>query len=432
MSEWPLADIGGKEELWQELIAERVCVEPLIPSDDRDTVRCWLSRLARPITLLHSKGNTGQQHKSLPDEVTADFYCEFLDQCQGTLILLDWDRRVPRLSSARIRHLDDLGSCSTARMLSLMLESDLLIGVDSGPLHAARLTGIPAIGIWMPGHYPVTYTLPRMNQLNVVLAEHTQQWNRFKRIPWRIVEHPGTSFDAGRLAGYCRLMQNPPRYLTDDNAADIQLQEFILDRCRHRGPHHGLSNYWDRNRSFDVLFREMAARFIEPLIVETGTIRSEEDWSGAGFFMYLAGCYLSYRKGQLHSVDISPQNCTFARVWTEQFGAHVLIHEQDSLSFLAAFNGKIDLLYLDSLDATEPNHAQHALAEFLAAERLLHESTIVSIDDSPWKAGSFVGKRALVIPFLLDRGWNILYAGYQVLMSKTPRCTSDDGLIMRF
>jgi hypothetical protein len=431
ISEWPLPNIGNKEQLWQELVSNRVDVAPLISNEDRQVVQRWLSRLAKPVTLFHSKGNSAQDRKSLPDTVAAEFYREFLDQCQGTLILLDWDRRVPRLSSGRVRHLDDIGSCSTARMLTLMLEADLLIGVNSGPLHAAGLTGLPAIGVWMPGYYPAAHTLPRRNQLNVVLGGHTRQSNKFKRIPWRIIEHSGESFDADQLAQYCHLMQSSPRYLKNDKAADIQFQQFVLDWCRCRSIN-SLSDYWDRNRSFDVLFREIAVRFNNPVIVETGTIRAEEDWSGAGFFSYLAGCFLFHNGGGcLHSVDINPDYCAFAKQWTEQFGTIVQIYEQDSLAFLSSFKQSIDVLYLDSLDTTEPNHAQHALSEFRAAEHQLHEWTIVCVDDSPWHAGAYVGKGALLIPYLLKSGWKILYAGYQVLMSKTQRATTDDGFQMR-
>lgn len=102
------------------------------------------------------------------------------------------------------------------------------------------------------------------------------------------------------------------------------------------------------------------------------------------------------------------------------------------MSFLTSFDRPIDVLYVDSLDTTEPRHAQHALSEFRAAERLLHEQTIVCIDDTPWNAGAYVGKGALLVPHLLDQGWKVLYAGYQVLLSRTPRCTNDDGLLMRF
>ena len=55
-------------------------------------------------------------------------------------------------------------------------------------------------------------------------------------------------------------------------------------------------------------------------VVETGTIRAEEDWGGAGFFTYLAGAYLYRKGGRLHSVDVSEPNCRFARAGTQVFG----------------------------------------------------------------------------------------------------------------
>ena len=133
--------------------------------------------------MFHSRGNTGQERKSLPNPKALQFYHEFINRCDGTLILFDWDNRVPRIASARVRHLSDLGACPTETMLALMQRSDLIVGIDSGPLHAARFTNTPTLWVWMPGHYPSTFTLPRREQVNVVLADHTRQWNRFKRIP---------------------------------------------------------------------------------------------------------------------------------------------------------------------------------------------------------------------------------------------------------
>jgi hypothetical protein len=155
-----------------------------------------------------------------------ELYKALLDRSDGALILLDWDNRVPRLSSYRVRHLDELGPCPTEVLLALLARADLMVGVDSGPLHAARFTDPPTVGLWLPGHYPSTYTLPRRQQLNVVLAGHTRQWNRFKRVPWNIVEHPETHFDAQTIADFCARMLAPPRYLeAQDRAADVQLQQ---------------------------------------------------------------------------------------------------------------------------------------------------------------------------------------------------------------
>jgi spermidine synthase len=100
------------------------------------------------------------------------------------------------------------------------------------------------------------------------------------------------------------------------------------------------------------------------------------------------------------------------------FGGTARVHQGDSVAFLASFKDQIDVLYLDSLDTTEPGHAEHALKELEAALPRLHERSIVVVDDSPWRAGAFTGKGARVAPWLLQRGWRVGYAGYQVLLWK--------------
>lgn len=418
ISESPLPDIGPKPELWPELCAERIDIRPHLSTEAVATAKKYLGLVPGPVILLHSKGNTAQNRKSLPDDVALQFYQALLDQTDASLILLDWDRRVPRLANYRVRHLDDLGSCSLDVLLALIDQADLMIGVDSGPLHVARFTRTPTVGIWMPGHYPSTYTLPRREQLNVVLADVTRDWNRFKRIPWNLVEHPGSRFDPDMLAGFCAQMLSPPRYLgKDDIAADVQLQHWVGEWCRGTCSN-GLSTFCDRHRSFDRLLTEATRRFERPTFVETGTIRAEEDWAGAGFSTYHFGAYVSRRGGKLHSVDLTPGHVEFARNWTHVFGDAVTVHQDDSLNFLQRFPGPIDVLYLDSLDTTEPRHAEHALREVEVALPKLHERSLILFDDTPWNAGNWVGKGSRAVPWLLERGWRVLYAGYQVLLTR--------------
>jgi predicted O-methyltransferase YrrM len=270
----------------------------------------------------------------------------------------------------------------------------------------------------MPGHYPSTYSVPRRQQLNVVLAEPTRAWNRYKRIPWRVVEQPGGAFDANRLAGWCAQMLAPRRYLDEDeSAADVQLQQFVGEWCRGVGGN-ALSGFADRHRSFDLLLREMRTRFAHPIVVETGTVRAEEDWGGAGFSTYWLGAFLSRRGGRLHSVDWSAAHCAFARTWTEIFASTVTVHQEDSVAFLQKFPAPIDVLYLDSLDTTETGHAEHAQRELEAALPRLHEKSLVLIDDTPWSGGAWIGKGARAVPWLLEQGWRILYGGYQVLLAR--------------
>ena len=418
ISEPPFPDIGAKDALWQEYCDVEIDIERHLPPQAMQTATRWLSGLPQPVVLLHSKGNTAQKRKSLPDAIASPFYEFMLDRFEGSILLLDWDQRVPRLPSYRVRHIDDLGACSTEILLALMTQADLMVGVDSGPLHTARFTKTRTVGLWMPGHYPATYTVPRRQQLNIVLSEGTHQWNRYKRIPWNIVEHPGRTFDPEILAVFCCQMLAEPRYLSTANiAADVQLQQFVRNWCRgHTG--NSLSPFPDRNHSFDILLREMSTRFEAPTVVETGTIRSEEDWGGAGFFSYWMGAYLFHRGGKLHSADITPAYCEFAREWTRVFGETVTVHQEDSIEFLRRFPESIDVLYLDSMDTTEPGHAEHALKEAKAALPKLHDRSLIVFDDTPWNAGAWVGKGATAVPWLIQQGWKVGYASYQVVLWK--------------
>ncbi|MBX3435747.1 MAG: hypothetical protein KF847_20710, partial [Pirellulales bacterium] len=89
LSESPLPNIGGKDALWDEYCRSRVRVTDRIPDDERTFVARWIEDLPRPLVLLHTKGNTGQAAKSLPDPIAARLYGELLDRFDGSLVLLD-------------------------------------------------------------------------------------------------------------------------------------------------------------------------------------------------------------------------------------------------------------------------------------------------------------------------------------------------------
>ena len=139
VSRSPLPDIGSPQELWPELCAVNLNITPFLPAADRCLVSDYLKDLPKPIIVIHSKGNTNQDNKSIPDHTSLEIYQTLLDRTDGTLILLDWDDRVPRLASYRVRHMtDDWQRLDTTQLLVLLQEADLILGVDSGPLMAAR------------------------------------------------------------------------------------------------------------------------------------------------------------------------------------------------------------------------------------------------------------------------------------------------------
>lgn len=212
-------------------------------------------------------------------------------------------------------------------------------------------------------------------------------------------------------------MLSGPRYLDDSQIArDVQLQQWVswtrsLDGC--------LSGFIDRHRSFDLALRRLRG-LPHPTVVETGCIRADEDWGGAGFSTYLFGAALQGMGGRLHSVELNPANIDFARSWTAGFGDTVETHLANSHDWLQAFAGPIDLFYSDSADVGTPGFDESCLIEVrLAIPKLRDSRSLILIDDTCWNRGRFHGKGALAVPWLLENGWGILYSGYQALLQKS-------------
>jgi hypothetical protein len=193
---------------------------------------------------------------------------------------------------------------------------------------------------------------------------------------------------------------------------DVMLQHLIRDKNKAST---STSPIADRNNTLDFLFRQLP-QYEAPEIVETGCVRSPDDW-GAGFFGYLAGAWLHKRKGTLTSVDLDLNHLNKARDICRDWKGNFIF--SDSVAYLKARETPIDVLYLDSLDCDMPNHADHALAEFQAAENKLTNKSLVIYDDTVY-AGQWQGKGAKAIPYMLDKGWKIQASGYQTILTLQP------------
>lgn len=413
----PLPNIGTPEGLWRELCSVRLNAAPFVPSEDRRSVEEFLRDLPRPIVLLHSMGNTSQESKNVPPDVAIELYRQLLDRMAGTLVLLDWDDRVPRLSNWRVRHMtDDWRWIQVSTLVALMEAADLLISVDSGPLHLARLTDVPIVGLFPTlTKHPARVSLPRGRSVNVVPRDIAHACDRETRILFNIVESPSDrGFDPAFIADIAARMLAGPRYLDREQlGADVQMQQFVLEW--ERGSPNALTDYNDRHRGFDVLLKKMRARFTFPLVVETGCIRGEEDWGGAGFGTYLLGAYTHRSGGEVVSVDIDADHCAFARRATREMES-VKVFNGDSVALLERFGAPIDVLVLDSMDTEIPGHQEHALREAKAGARWLHGRSIILIDDTVYRRREFTGKGALAVPWLQDQGWRVLHSGYQTIL----------------
>ncbi len=407
-----LPDIGERSALWAELAALDLesSFDAIIDESVTADVARFLDGLPRPVVLLHSHGTNWPKKKNIPDDVVSELYRRLLDGMPGSLVLLDWDNRVPTPKHARIRHLKrDWRHASVLELAALMNASDLLIGIDSGPFHLANMTRLPALGVFH-AFFPWCVCLPRASGKTAMMTRDSHHHcTTHRRKLWNPIEYPAPMPSAEHIARHALRMLTGARYGLPVGR-DAMLQHLVRD-CQQPPPGNAAA---DRGNTLDVVFRELG-KLEAPRIVETGCVRSQEDWR-AGYFGYLAGVFVDGKKnGAVISVDVDAKNCETARSLLKGWPVEVV--EGDSVAFLETRTEPIDCLYLDSMDCEHPEHAEHALREALAGEKLVSENGLIVIDDTAFAAG-WTGKGAKAVPWLLSRGWRLIGSGYQCVLQR--------------
>jgi predicted O-methyltransferase YrrM len=170
-----------------------------------------------------------------------------------------------------------------------------------------------------------------------------------------------------------------------------------------------------RQLTFEKIFQYLDTSK-EPLIVETGTYREENNYTGDGCSTLLFDNYIDIRgTGKLISIDNDPAACALARENTK----HAKVIEGDSVETLDTLFGPIDLLYLDSYNITDWNNdwapASHHLKELFAGYNLLGPGTLIVVDDNIKAADSRRhGKGRLVHELMEALGVDPYFDSYQV------------------
>lgn len=168
-----------------------------------------------------------------------------------------------------------------------------------------------------------------------------------------------------------------------------------------------------RAHTFRAVIREALNQDIRN-IVETGSMRQDENWHGDGQSTRVWDKYSEAEMSEFVSIDISPIPKVLIKKWCVR--THFIC--ADSIETLAKHTGGIDLLYLDSydVDMTNPHRAAlHCMFEFCAALPKLFKGAIVFIDDSPMNdSGQIGGKGMYVAQYLKQIGILPFTSGYQV------------------
>lgn len=172
-----------------------------------------------------------------------------------------------------------------------------------------------------------------------------------------------------------------------------------------------------RQQAFEIMISHLKT-IDNPLIVETGCARQEDNFLGDGMSTLIFDQYINDNNGEFHSIDISPQNIAFAR---SKVSEKSNLYVSDSVGWLWEFNKtgrNIDLLYLDSFDFDQANpypSSIHHLKELTAIIGSLGPNTMIAVDDNFGYGINRIGKGMLVEQFMKETGRPLFFEGYQLL-----------------
>ena len=150
------------------------------------------------------------------------------------------------------------------------------------------------------------------------------------------------------------------------------------------------------------------------IIVETGTIRQENNWQYDGQSTLIWDAYVQHNGGRVFSVDIDEKAVELAR---KSVSNKTAVYCGDSIKFLRyfPFKSEIDLLYLDTVDAHLPEAGKHHLFEFIQVWSSLKPGCIIVIDDV---LKPNIGKHVLIAHFMQEMGYQPALLGYQIAWVK--------------
>jgi hypothetical protein len=127
-------------------------------------------------------------------------------------------------------------------------------------------------------------------------------------------------------------------------------------------------------------------------------------------------------------IDIAATNITRNVLNNLSLTENVTILNGDGIHFLQTFNEvynkKIDLLFLDAWDVGLENSAEAHLEAYKVAKESLAEKHIILIDDTDvdkingkwtYLKGAEAGKGKLLIPYLLENGYTMVFNGRQTM-----------------
>ena len=166
----------------------------------------------------------------------------------------------------------------------------------------------------------------------------------------------------------------------------------------------------NRITGFDYIFDYLQC-IDNPLIVETGCARQEDNYGGDGQSSLLFDEYINQYGGDFYTVDISEESITYCK--SRMKCERSIVTQEDSITYLKQLNKqllsenrKIDFLYLDSFDAPKDNpevlftSAKHHLYELMTILPSLKQGALIGVDDNWYENNLIDGKGKFIFDYM--------------------------------
>jgi len=180
----------------------------------------------------------------------------------------------------------------------------------------------------------------------------------------------------------------------------------------------------ERAAGFDAAFNYLK-NIKDPLIIETGCAREENNYLGDGQSSLLFDQYISEYGGHFMTVDISDISVNYCK--SKMISKNSLVIKNDSILFLKKLNEKlladgkkIDFLYLDSFDAPrdQPDvvfrSALHHMYELATILPSLNPGALIGVDDNWVQDYRRAGKGCIIADYMNSIGITPIFDQYQI------------------
>lgn len=169
----------SEEIEWEKIKSVKYDLLEFVSKEKKDSVDKIFYSLPRPIYLFHTRGRSWSNQKSLPPYIEKDIALNLIES-GASVVLLGQDSQPDPVISPRLINV----KYDIETLYYFIYKADLMIGIDSGPFHLARLTNTPRLGLFH-GMYPWKYIIP--SNLTTCLATRNN-YSQFRRFEYNVID----------------------------------------------------------------------------------------------------------------------------------------------------------------------------------------------------------------------------------------------------